>query len=174
MLHTRQTTSLPAFQKCRPASRLWGLQKTAVVCAGVKSILDVPRTLEYLETRGVTVASLKSEEFPAIYSPNSGVRSPLVLDSVKDAAEIIYNNRELGLPSGFLLACPTPSPLDGVDEAIEVALKQVPPGILGKDVTPWILAKVAEITGGDSVKANCDLVDNNARVGGECKFPFCS
>jgi pseudouridine-5'-phosphate glycosidase/pseudouridine kinase len=137
-----------------------------VVSAGVKSILDVPKTLEYLETVGVTVGVFQSDEFPAFFSPKSGCRSPLVFDSYDEVARTIINNRTLNLPGGFLLACPNPSPLKGIDDAIQQALREVnEQKVIGKDVTPFILKRVADLTEGGSLESNIKLVENNARVG---------
>ncbi len=139
-----------------------------VFSAGVKSILDIPRTLEVLETNGVTVASYQADEFPAFFSTSSGVKSPMVMDSAEMTAETILRGRANGLTSGFLLACPNPSPLQGVDEASEQAINEAQDkGVVGKDVTPFVLKRVAELTGGDSLASNIALVENNARIGSE-------
>ena len=145
-----------------------------VVSAGVKSILDIPRTLQYLETAGVTVGVFGSDEFPAFFSPSSGVKSPLTFTSISEVAQTIINNRLLNLPSGFLLACPNPSPLAGVDEAVETAVGEVERnGIEGKDVTPFLLKRVAELTEGESLTSNIALVENNARIGTDGEFHSC-
>ena len=146
-----------------------------VISAGIKSILDIPRTLEFLETHAVTVGVLGSDEFPAFFSPNSGVKSPLVFDSYSSVAECIVNNRAIGLPGGFLLACPNPSPLPGVDDAVAQALAELAEqNIVGKQVTPFLLKRVAELTDGGSLASNIALVENNATVGanGTCQFPL--
>ncbi|GMH67085.1 hypothetical protein TL16_g05401 [Triparma laevis f. inornata] len=139
---------------------------TTVFSAGVKSILDVPRTLEFLETEGVTVGVFGSDEFPAFFSPKSGCRAPLTFESYREVAEAIRSNQKLYLDGGFLLTCPNPEPLENVDEAVETAVREVTEnGILGKEVTPYILKRVAELTDGNSLASNIALVENNAKIG---------
>jgi len=143
-----------------------GRTNVTVFSAGVKSILDVPRTLEYLETQGVTVGVFGSDEFPAFFSTNSGCKAPITFESYEEVARAIVNNRRLGLKGGFLLTCPNPKPLEGVDEAVEVTVREVKErNVLGKEVTPYILKRVAELTGGESLESNIALVENNARIG---------
>ena len=137
-----------------------------VVSAGVKSILDIPRTLERLESLGVTVGVFGSDEFPAFFSPNSGCRAPITFDSYESVARTIMNNEKLGLPGGLLLACPNPSPLPNVDEAVAQAVSELSNvSIEGKDVTPHLLSRVAELTGGESMASNIAAVENNSVVG---------
>ena len=147
-----------------------GRSRTAVICAGIKSILDVRRTLEVLETHGVAVAALGQEDFPAFFSRSSGCRSPHVVHSVEEAAEMIRLHRELGPGSGLLLAVPIPveAAADGkeVEEAIRAALAEAgEEGVAGRDVTPFVLERVRRSTGGKSLKANLALIKNNADVG---------
>jgi pseudouridine-5'-phosphate glycosidase len=143
----------------------------AVVCAGPKAILDVPLTLEYLETRGVPVLSLGIDEVPGFYSRLSGIAAPSHVPDIAAAAAVIRAHGAMGLTSGLVICNPVPEadglPLDVARAAIEQAIREADEaGIAGAAVTPWLLARVAEITGGASVKANISLITNNARVAG--------
>ncbi len=143
----------------------------AVVCAGPKAILDVRRTLEYLETRGVPVVALGIDEMPFFWARRSGIPAPLHVADVAGAAAIVRAQAALGLDAGIVLCNPVPEadalPDDLVREVVARALKDAADaGIHGPATTPWLLARVAEITGGESVKANISLIVNNARVGG--------
>ncbi len=143
----------------------------AVVCAGPKAILDVPLTLEYLETRGVPVVSVGIDEVPGFYSRLSGIPAPSHVPDVAAAAAVIRAHGAMGLTSGLVICNPVPEadalPLDIARAAIEQAIREADEaGIAGAAVTPWLLARVAEITGGASVKANISLITNNARVAG--------
>jgi pseudouridine-5'-phosphate glycosidase/pseudouridine kinase len=145
-----------------------GRTPVAVVCAGVKSLLDVPRTLEYLETQGVPVVTLGSSTFPTFFSPGSALPSPLRADSVGLVARQWALSRALGLHNGMVLAVPPPAAVPGVEEAIAAALQEASDqGMLGKDITPFLLARVAELTGGASLTANIALVKRNAAVAAE-------
>lgn len=144
----------------------------AVVCAGPKAILDVPLTLEYLETRGVPVVSVGIDEVPGFYSRLSGIPAPSHVPDVAAAAAVIRAHRAMGLTSGLVICNPVPEadalPLEIARAAIEQAIRDADEaGITGADVTPWLLARVAEITRGASVKANISLITNNARVAGQ-------
>ena len=147
-----------------------GRTPVAVVCSGVKSILDIPKTLEYLETQGVTVATLKSKHFPAFYTRDSGITSPITVESELEAARLVKANMDLQLSSGIVIAVPIPEQYSPdadklqqiIDEAIQTATSQ---GIRGRDVTPFILNRVAVNSGGLSLRANVALVQENARVG---------
>jgi pseudouridine-5'-phosphate glycosidase len=144
----------------------------AVVCAGVKSILDIGLTLEYLETLGVPVIGYKTNEFPAFYTRESGFKINYSLDSAKEIADVIKTKRELDLNGGVLIANPIPEEysLDKkiIDVAIEKALQKADEnGIKGKDVTPFLLSEINDITGGMSLKANIQLVLNNAKLAAE-------
>jgi pseudouridine-5'-phosphate glycosidase/sugar/nucleoside kinase (ribokinase family) len=142
----------------------------AVVCAGVKSILDIGRTVERLETDGVSLVAFQTDEVPAFYTRHSGVPAPLRLDAERDVALLIAANQRLALNSGVVLCVPVP-PADEADaEAVERATKQalqetVDQHVGGRDITPHVLKRVAELTGGASLQANIKLVLNNARVG---------
>ncbi len=143
----------------------------AVVCAGPKAILDVPLTLEYLETRGVPVVSVGIDEVPGFYSRLSGIPAPGHVPDIAAAAVVIRAHGAMGLTSGLVICNPVPEadalPLDIARAAIEQAIREADEaGISGVAVTPWLLARVAEITGGASVKANIALITNNARVAG--------
>ncbi len=142
----------------------------AVVSAGAKSILDIGLTLEYLETKGVPVVSVAQDEFPGFYSRESGFRSPLRIDTPEGIARMIGTKRELGLRGGILIANPIPKefeiPLPEVETIMAEALaspnKQ---NITGKDLTPYLLQRITELTGGKSLTANIALVKNNALLG---------
>ncbi|MET1027065.1 MAG: pseudouridine-5'-phosphate glycosidase [Dongiaceae bacterium] len=143
-----------------------------VVSAGVKSILDIPLTLEKLESLSVPVICYGSDEFPAFYSRESGCPAPLRLDSVVEIARVIQMHRRLGLSGGISVACPIPreaeipaarlQPL--IDAALEDATRR---GISGKAVTPFILDRVRMLSDGISLVANIALVKNNARIAAE-------
>ncbi len=144
----------------------------AVVCAGPKSILDVPLTLEYLETRGVPVVTVGGDEVPGFYAQRSGVRTPLMAGDIEQAARIVSTHLGLGLGSAVLVCVPVPEadalPLSQATDAIERALSEAAgAGLDGPAVTPWVLARVAELTDGASVRANTALIVNNARVAGQ-------
>jgi pseudouridine-5'-phosphate glycosidase len=141
--------------------------EVAVVCAGAKAILDLGRTLEYLETQGVPVVGVGTDEFPAFYTRTSGFKLELQIDSPEQGAELMYQHWSLGLGSGLLFANPIPTSdaLDvaGIDEAIDDSIAQArAQGIKGKRVTPFLLARLAERTAGKSLLANVALVRNNA------------
>jgi pseudouridine-5'-phosphate glycosidase len=144
----------------------------AVVCAGPKAILDVPLTLEYLETRGVPVVAVGIDEVPGFYSRRSGIRAPVAVGDVDAAAAVILAHEAMGLESGLVICNPVPE-ADALDErvareAIEQALREAEhTGVTGAAVTPWLLARVAAITDGASVRANIALIVNNAKVAGE-------
>jgi pseudouridine-5'-phosphate glycosidase len=145
--------------------------RVAVVCAGPKAILDVARTLEYLETRGVPVVSVGIDEVPGFYSRLSGIPAPSHVADIAAAAAVIRAHEAMGLTSGLVICNPVPEadalPLDIAHEAIDRAIREADEeGVTGAAVTPWLLARVAAITGGASVKANISLITNNARVAG--------
>ncbi len=143
----------------------------AVVCAGAKALLDLPKTLEVLETRGVPVICYRSDDFPAFWSRSSGLRAPLRLDSAAQIAAAIRTQRALGYASGTLVA----NPVDAGDEIpaaeiaahIEAAVAAAnAAGISGKDVTPFLLDHLLKSTGGRSLRTNIALIKNNARLAG--------
>ncbi|HHW57827.1 MAG TPA: pseudouridine-5'-phosphate glycosidase [Clostridia bacterium] len=142
----------------------------AVVCAGAKAILDLPRTLEYLETFGVPVVGFKTSEFPAFYTRESGLKVDYKVDDEIEAAKIIKTKWDLGLKGGVLIANPIPEEyaLDKayIDKVIEDALYEAEKrNIKGKEITPFLLDKIKDLTQGKSLKANIELVKNNAHVG---------
>ncbi|KAK9692303.1 hypothetical protein RND81_09G254900 [Saponaria officinalis] len=154
------------------SSDLTELGKTpvAVVSAGAKSILDIPRTLEYLETQGVCVAGYKTNEFPAFFTETSGCKVPCRLDSPEDAARLIDANKKLKLGTGILIAVPIPKKHSAsgsfVESAIQTALKEArEKNITGSAETPFVLSRVNELTGGASLASNIALVKNNATIG---------
>jgi pseudouridine-5'-phosphate glycosidase len=141
-----------------------------VVCAGVKSILDIPGTLEYLETKGVPVVTCGGDYFPAFYSRSSGIPAELREDDPQVIADMIKAKDELGLGGGMLVACPVPEedeiPFEKMDGVIKEALKECEEqGVKGKRITPFLLSKVKDLTEGASLEANIKLVLHNADIG---------
>lgn len=146
-----------------------GQTNVAVVAAGVKSILDIGLTLEYLETIGVPVVTYGQDEFPSFYSSKSGFRSPLRLDTPEAMASLLTSKWDLGLNGSVLIANPIPKEYEMEEEEIEKhivkALNEADKHhIKGKDVTPFILQYIAKNTEGESLEANIALIKNNARV----------
>ncbi len=140
-----------------------------VVCAGAKSILDLGLTLEYLETHGVPVIGYGTEELPAFYTRQSGFRVDYRVDSPRELAAMFKAQRELEYRGGMLVTNPIPEEYSMdkavIDRAIEEALRQcAEQGVRGKETTPFLLAKVVELTGGDSLESNIRLVLNNAKI----------
>ncbi len=142
----------------------------AVVCAGIKSILDIPRTLEYLETQGVPVIGYRTDEFPAFYTTTSGYSVQSRINTAEDIARCMKVKWELGLNGGLVIANPV-LPEDAMDEvvieeAIAKSLKEASEkGIDGKAVTPFLLERISQLTDGESLKTNIALVFNNALLG---------
>jgi pseudouridine-5'-phosphate glycosidase len=144
----------------------------AVVCAGAKAILDLPATLEWLETWGVPVVGYGTDEFPAFYTGRSGLPVDVRVDSPAEAAVIIQAKAELGLPGGVLICVPVPEayelPAGEAQAAIEQALVEADlRGVRGRDITPFLLSRVAELTGERSLRANLALLENNVQVGAQ-------
>ena len=142
-----------------------------VVCAGPKAILDVPATVEYLETRGVPIVVIGSDEVPGFYARRSGVRAPIPVPDAAAAARIAAAHLDLGLGSAVLVCVPVPEaealPEAASRAAVERALADAErAGIGGPELTPWLLARVAALTDGASVRANTALIANNAAVAG--------
>jgi pseudouridine-5'-phosphate glycosidase len=141
----------------------------AVVCAGAKAILDLPRTLEYLETRGVPVIGYRTDRFPAFWSATSELPVPIRLDTPDEIADLIRTKGALALTGGLLVANPVPSPDEipsaemarFIENAVEEADRR---GIIGKAVTPFLLSYLVEKTGGRSLRTNIALVKNNAAL----------
>jgi len=142
----------------------------AVVCAGIKSILDIPRTLEYLETQGVPVIGYRTDEFPAFYTTTSGYSVQSRINTAEEIARCMKVKWELGLDGGLVIANPV-LPEDAMDEvvieeAIAKSLKEASEkGIDGKAVTPFLLERISQLTDGESLKTNIALVFNNALLG---------
>ena len=149
----------------------------AVVCAGIKSILDIPRTLEYLETQGVPVIGYKTEEFPAFYTPASGSMVQSRLDTPEEIARCMKIKWGLGLDGGIVIGNPVQQE-DAMDEvviqqAISAALTDAAEKkIEGKDVTPFLLERINQLTEGQSLKSNIALVCNNARLGAKIAVAY--
>ena len=149
-----------------------------VVCAGVKSILDIPGTLEYLETKGVPVVTCGGDYFPAFYSRSSGIPAELREDDPKVISDMIRAKDELNLGGGMLVACPIPEedeiPFEKMDGVIKEALKECEEqGIKGKRITPFLLSKVKDLTEGASLEANIKLVLHNAEIGTKIACGLC-
>ena len=143
-----------------------------VVCAGAKAILDVPKTLEVLETKGVPVVTLGQDDFPAFWSRSSGLKSPLRLDSADRIAAFQRAREAFGIAGGMLIGNPVPEkneiPSAEMEGYIRQALERADAkGIAGKAVTPFLLASIFEITEGRSLATNIALVENNARLAGK-------
>jgi len=143
-----------------------------VVCAGVKAILDIPATLELLETYGVPVIGFQTDKFPAFYSVSSGIAVSVRANSAEEVAIIAKTHWELGLSGSILVAVPPPIDVaidpDSVETAIQEALVEAQnKNIRGQSVTPFLLSRVSELTGGSSLRANLGLLRNNARVAAE-------
>jgi pseudouridine-5'-phosphate glycosidase len=162
----------------RGAERSWDVSadleelartEVAVVCAGAKSILDLPKTLEYLETKGVPVIGFGTDEFPAFYTSRSGLRVEERVDDPAQVARLLKAKWGLGLGGGVVVGNPVPDEYSmdskAIGSAIETALDEASKaGVKGKAVTPFLLAKVKELTGGESLESNIALVLNNAAL----------
>ncbi len=149
-----------------------GRTPVTVVCAGAKALLDLPRTLEYLETRGVPVVGYRTDRFPAFWSRDSGLPAPLRLDSAVEIAALAAAQRRLGLTGGVLVANPVAAadeiPAGEIAEHIEEAVADATRrGVGGKGVTPFILSRMLELTDGRSLRANVALILGNARLAAE-------
>lgn len=147
-----------------------GRTPVAVVCAGAKSVLDISRTLEYLETQGVCVAAYCTDEFPAFFTARSGCRAACRFETPAQAASAIHAIEQLQLQSGMVVGVPIPPEHAAqgveVETAIQTALAEAEGAkVQGHDVTPFLLKRIREITGGKSLDANIALVKNNAVVG---------
>ena len=146
-----------------------GQTPVMVVCAGIKSVLDLGLTLEYLETKGVCVIGYGTNELPAFYTRQSGFGVDYRLDTPEELAAALHASHQMGLQGGMLVANPIPEefslPKAVIDKAIDTAIAEsVEKGIHGKAITPFLLARIAELTGGDSLASNIQLVFNNAKV----------
>ncbi|EJF66774.1 indigoidine synthase A-like protein [Dichomitus squalens] len=151
-----------------------------LVSAGVKSILDIGRTLEYLETLGVPVVSYgPTDDFPAFYTRRSGFKSPWRIDDPESAARILNTHRQLGMSNGALFAVPIPEEYESVGEelqrAVEQAIKESEANGVsrrGKEATPWLLKRVSELTAGKSLNSNIALIENTATIGGQIAVAY--
>ena len=149
-----------------------------VVCAGAKSILDLGLTLEYLETHGVPVIGYGTKELPAFYTRKSGFAVDYQMDSPEELAAAFRTSLELGFEGGMLVTNPIPEAFSMdpavINKAIDDALNEAKEkGIHGKETTPFLLAKVKELTGGDSLDSNIQLVFNNARLAAQTACALC-
>jgi pseudouridine-5'-phosphate glycosidase len=143
-----------------------------VVCAGAKAILDLPATLEYLETFGVTVVGYQTDEFPAFYSRTSGLPVDVRCDTAADVADLWRAKQQLGLPGGMLVTVPVPEdaeiPAHEIEPVIEQAVHEADAqGLRSAQVTPFLLSRIAELSGERSLNTNLALLKNNARVAAE-------
>lgn len=146
-----------------------GQTNVSVVCAGAKAILDLPKTLEYLETKGVLVVGYKTKKLPAFYSSSSEYNVDVCIDTPDEIADMIKVKDELDIKGGILITNPIPQefevPHDVIDKVIEQAIKEMDEkGIKGKESTPFLLAKICELTGGTSLESNIKLVFNNCKL----------
>ncbi len=144
----------------------------AVVCAGAKAILDLPRTLEWLETAGVPVIGWNTDEFPAFFSRSSGLPVSIRVDRPQGAADILRAHWAIADAGGALVCVPCPEefavPASQVEPKLQQALAQAEAGhVFGKDLTPFLLSRLAELTGGETLRANLALLRQNARVAAE-------
>jgi pseudouridylate synthase len=156
-----------------------GATAVTVIAAGAKAILDIPKTLEYLETAGVPVIAYCQDDFPAFWSRASGLKSPLRMDSAAEIAAAHIMRGRLGLPGGQLVANPIPEfaeiTREVINPAIETALAEAEAqGIAAKEVTPFLLHRIFELTEGRSLTSNIELVLNNARLGAAIAREFVS
>ena len=155
-----------------------GQTPVMVVCAGAKSILDLGLTLEYLETKGVPVVGYGTKELPAFYTRQSGFSVDYRMDTPAELAKAFKTQNDLGFPGGMLVTNPIPEeyamPLDTINAAIDKAISECEAkGIHGKETTPFLLARVAELTGGNSLASNIQLVYNNAALAAETAVAYC-
>ena len=155
-----------------------GQTPVMVVCAGAKSILDLGLTLEYLETKGVPVIGFGTDNLPAFYTRESDFGVDYRIDTPAELAAAFKASHEMGMKSGMLVANPIPveyaMPKAVIDAAIEQAVRECnEKGIKGKETTPFLLARVSELTGGDSLASNIQLVFNNAKVAAQTAVEFC-
>ena len=156
-----------------------GRTDVMVVCAGAKSILDLGLTLEYLETKGVPVIGYGTKELPAFYTRKSGFGVDYELDTPEELAAAFHAKLQLGIHGGMLVTNPIPAEyamdFDVINSAIDLAVKEAKSlGIHGKETTPFLLAKIKDITGGESLNSNIQLVYNNAKLGAQTAVALCA
>ena len=144
----------------------------AIVCAGPKAILDVPATIEYLETRGVPVVVIGQPEIPGFFARSAGISAPASVADIASAADLVRTHLALGLGTGVLVCVPVPGsealPEEMAREAVSRAVREADAAAVhGPELTPWLLARIAALTEGASTRANRALIVNDARVAGE-------
>ncbi len=169
-LGTPGSIAPPSFDISSDLEEL-GRTSMAIVCAGPKAILDVPATLEYLETRGVPVVAVGQDDLPGFTTRSAGIPAPSSVPDLAAAAALFRTHRDLGLTSSLLVCVPVPAdvalPQDVARDAVAAAVRDAEAaGVVGPALTPWLLARIAEITGGASVVANTALIVNDARSAG--------
>lgn len=149
----------------------------AIISAGIKSILDIGLTLEYLETKGIPVVTIGQDEFPSFYSRKSGFNSPLRLDNVDEIAAMLFTKWQIGLNGAALIATPVPTDQEIVADEMEIHIQKAlnvakEKNISGKEVTPFLLKYIADHTKGESLEANIALIKNNAKIGAELAVAY--
>jgi pseudouridine-5'-phosphate glycosidase len=164
------TTRQPTFDISSDLEEL-GRTPVAVVCAGPKAILDVPATLEYLETRGVPVVAVGQGDLPGFYARSAGIAAPDSVPDIDAAADLVATHLDLGLGSGILICVPVPEaealPGEIAQAAVERAIAEATKArIAGPELTPWLLARIAVLTDGTSIRANTALIINDAGFAG--------
>ena len=169
--HGAHVAAPPTFDISSDLEEL-GRTAMAVVCAGPKAILDVPATLEYLETRGVPVVAVGQSDLPGFFARSAGLPAPASVPDIAAAATVVATHLELGLGGAILVCVPVPEadalPRDLARQAVEAAIADAASaGIGGPALTPWLLARIAVLTDGASVRANTALILNDARAAGE-------
>jgi pseudouridine-5'-phosphate glycosidase len=167
---SRGTSSRPTFDISSDLEEL-GRTPVAVVCAGPKAILDVPATLEYLETRGVPVVAVGQADLPGFYARSAGIAAPDSVPDLNAAADLVATQLGLGLGAGILICLPIPEvdalPGDVARSAVERAINEATQaGVAGPELTPWLLARIAVLTDGASIHANTALIVNDAGFAG--------
>jgi pseudouridylate synthase len=170
-LGTPGSTAVPTFDISSDLEEL-GRTPMAVVCAGPKAIPDVPATLEYLETRGVPVVAVGQADLPGFYARSSGIPAPSSVPDLAATAQLVTVHLGLGLGTSILVCVPLPAddalPEAATREAVERAIREASDaGVGGPALTPWLLARIATLTEGASIRANTALIVNDARIAGE-------
>jgi len=146
-----------------------------VICSGAKSILDLPKTLEVLETHGVAVIGFETDEFPAFYSRSSGIQVLHRLDSAKEVADLMFLQRQLNMENGIVIANPIPVEAEISDDEITPFIQQAhkeAAHLKGQALTPFLLKRISELTAGRSLSANIELIKNNALLGAQIAVAY--
>jgi pseudouridine-5'-phosphate glycosidase len=146
-----------------------------VICSGAKSILDLPKTLEVLETHGVAVVGFGTDEFPAFYSHSSGIPLSLRLDTAEEIAHLMHYQRKLAINNGLVIANPIPKFAEIPDSQIMPVIEQArreANNVSGKEITPFLLQRITELTAGQSLLANIELIKNNALLGAQIAIAY--